>query len=167
MKLFVLRHGLPDYGDAGRTGPDADPDPPLSDKGREHVTNLAQWMLDTETAPNLIWTSPKLRCAETAEIVRDAFGLPAVDIKGSMDSDRSIRKMVLKACGDKSVTRLLIVSHHESIEHGMRVLNLEPWIHLDMLAMAEFRWLKVDRKDGTWEEHLRMLPSDLGGVDVY
>lgn len=165
MKLYVLRHALPEDGDGEDY--EANPDPPLSDDGREHATALAQWMLETEVVPNFIWSSPKLRCQETAEIVRDVLGLPQVETKGSMGSDMSIRKMVLKACGDKAVTRLLIVSHHESIEHGLRVLNLEPWIHLDVFAMSELRQYRVDRKDGTWEEHMRMLPSDLGGQDHY
>lgn len=167
MKIWILRHGKPEDGDDGEPDYREEPDPPLSDKGKEHVGALAQWMLDTESIPNLIWSSPKLRCLETAEVVRDALGLPAVDPKPSMDSDRSIRKMMLKACGDKAVTRLLIVSHHESIEHGLRVLNRDPWVHLDMFAMAELRQYEVDRGDGTWEEHLRLLPSDLGGQDIY
>lgn len=167
MKLYVVRHALPEYGDWDGTPATKPIDPPLSKDGRDHVANLAQWMLDTETVPNLIWASPRLRCQETAEIIRDATGLPSVDTKGSMSSDMSIRKMVLKACADKSVTRLLIVSHHESIAHGLRVLNLTPDPHLDMFAMSELRWYRVDRKSGEWDEHLRMMPSDLGGQDNY
>ncbi len=169
MKLFLLRHSVPDYGDwdgAPATKPD---DPPLSSKGEQYVEDLARWMLDTETIPNLIWVSPKLRTQQTAEIVRATLGLPeeVVAIKGSIDSNMSVRKLVLKAAGDKSVTRLLIVSHHESIAHGLRVLNLDPAPHLDMFAMGELRQYRVDRKAGTWEEHLRMPPSDLGNSDNY
>ena len=165
MKLFVVRHSVPEGGDDYAE----DPDPPLSKEGREIAAALGKWMLEAEVLPNFIWVSPKLRTQETAEIIRDAIGLPDefVEIKGSMDSDMSIRKMVLKAARDKGVTRLMIVSHHESIEHGLRVLNLEPWIHLDMFAQGELRQLEVDREDGTWKEHLRMMPSDLGMKDHY
>ena len=166
MKLYVVRHSLPDYGDDPENPPE---DPALAPDGREYVTALAQWMLDTEEIPNSFLVSPKLRCQETAEILRDALGLPeaAVQTKASMDSDMSIRKMVLKVCGDKALTRVAIVAHHESIEHGLRVLNLEPWAHLDMFAMGELRVIKVARKDGTWKTHSRVLPSDLGGRDHY
>jgi phosphohistidine phosphatase len=165
MKVFVVRHSVPEDGDDY----EENPDPPLSKEGREIAEALGKWMLEAEVLPNFIWVSPKLRTQETAEIIRDAIGLPeeAVEVKGSMDSDMSIRKMVLKAAGDKSVTRLMIVSHHESIEHGLRVLNRDPWVHLDQFAMGELRQIDVDREDGSWEEHLRMMPSDLGGKDHY
>lgn len=165
MKIFVVRHSVPeDGGDY-----EEDPDPPLSKQGREIAKALGKWMVEAEVLPNFIWVSPKLRTQETAEIIRDAIGLPeeAVEVKGSMDADMSIRKMVLKAAGDKSVTRLMIVSHHESIEHGLRVLNRDPWVHLDVMAMGELRQLEVAREDGSWDEHLRLLPSDLGGKDHY
>jgi phosphohistidine phosphatase SixA len=166
VRFYVIRHSQPDYGDDPENPPE---DPGLTPDGREWVSNLAQWMLETEEIPNSFLVSPKLRCQETAEILRDALGLPAsaVQTKASMDSDMSIRKMVLKACADKSMTRVAIVSHHESIEHGLRVLNLESQARPDMLAMAELRILKVDRKDGTWKDHNRVFPSDLGGRDHY
>lgn len=124
-------------------------------------------MLDKDEVPNSILASPKLRTQETAEILRDTFGLPAVETKGSMGPEMSVRKMILKMAADKSRTRVAIVSHHESIEHGMRVLNREPWVHLDIFAQGELRILKVDRSDGTWKEHRRVMPSDLGYKDAY
>ena len=173
MKIYVVRHSIPDYGDwDGYDSATKPSDPELCDKGVEIAQALADWMVDTELVPNFIWASPKNRTLQTAQILSDTFtdagwSLPPVDLKGSLDSDMSIRKMVMKATGDKSYSRVMIVSHHESIEHGMRVLNLEPWIHLDMLAMGELRMLKVDRKDMTWKEHLRMMPSDFGLNDMY
>ena len=168
MKLFLLRHSVPDYGDWDGVDITQKPDdPPLSDEGVEYVENLAKWMLDTETIPNVIWASPRLRTQQTAEIVRDALGLPSVDTRGSMGSDMSIRKMVLKACGDKSLTRVMLVSHHESIAQGLVALNQAAESHADKFAMAELRMYRVARKDGTWEEHLRLPPSDLGGWDRY
>lgn len=166
MRFYVIRHSEPDYGDDPNAPAD---DPGLTEDGRAYAQALAAWMMDKDEVPNSILVSPKLRCQETAEILRDAFGMPEsmVETKASMDSDMSIRKMVLKSCADKSKTRVAIVSHHESIEHGLRVLNLEPWIHLDMLCACELRILKVSRKDGTWKEHRRVMPSDLGGKDYY
>ena len=164
MKLYVIRHSLPDYGDDPENVPG---DPPLSEDGREFVENLAQWMLDNDETPNFIFTSPKLRTQETAEIIREAIGLSSVKVDPSIDSHMSIKKLVEKVAGDEAMTRVAIVSHHESIEHGLRVLNLEPWIHLDMLAMSEMRILDVKRKKFTWKEEARVVPSDLGGEDIY
>lgn len=161
MRVYVVRHSVPDD-----TDPD-NQDPPLTDEGEEIAKALAQWMLDKGELPNSIYASPKLRTQRTAEILRDAFGLPDVTLKGSINSNQSIRKLVNKLATDKSVTRPLIVSHHETIEHGMRVLNLDPWVHLDSFAMGELRILKVDRDDGSWKEHRRVMPSDLGQWDHY
>ena len=168
MRIYLVRHSLPDYEGSPDSNPTNPPlDPPLADDGREYAENLAAWMLDKDEVPNIIFASPKLRTQETAEILRDAFGLPDVIVKGSIDSKMSIKKLVEKVAGDKAMTRVMIVSHHETIEHGLRVLNRDPWAHLDMFAMAELRILKVDRKDFTWEEHNRIVPSDLGGKDNY
>jgi phosphohistidine phosphatase SixA len=168
VKLYTVRHALPDYGDwdgSIATKPD---DPPLSDEGVEAVKALAQWILDSGDIPNAIWASPKLRTQETAEIIRDTLGLPSVVLRGSMGSEMSIRKMVLKACADKDVTKLMLVSHHESVAHGLVNLNGgDPTPHSDILAMAEMRIYKVKRKTGTWDEVLRVPPSDLKGWDRY
>jgi phosphohistidine phosphatase len=164
VRIYLVRHSMTDSDDYSE-----DPDPPLSDKGREIVTALAQWMMDKDEVPNSILVSPKLRTQETAEILRDTFGLPdgSVETKGSMGPDRSIRKMVEKVAQDKSRTRVMIVSHHESIAHGLRVLNLEPWAHFDQFAKGELRIVKIKRKSGEWQEHRRVLPSDLGLTDEY
>ena len=72
MKIFVVRHSVPeDGGDY-----EEDPDPPLSKPGREIAEALGKWMVEAEVLPNFIWVSPKLRTQETAEIIRDAIGLP-------------------------------------------------------------------------------------------
>lgn len=164
MRVYLIRHSLPDYGDDPENPPE---DPPLSDDGREWAQNLAQWMLDKDECPNILFASPKLRTQETAEILKEAFGLPEVTVKVSIDSEMSIKKLVEKVAADKSMTRVGIVTHHETIEHGLRVLNRDPWVHLDMFAMCELRIIKVDRKDLTWDEHRRIVPSDLGGRDAY
>lgn len=165
VRIYLVRHSVPsdEVDDDGQPLPD----PPLTDEGREIVANLAQWMLDKGEVPNSILASPMLRTQETAEILRDAFGLPDITTKQSLGPNQSIRKMVVKVAQDKSMTRTMLVSHHETNAHGQRVLNLEPWAHFDMFAQGEMRVLKVDRKSGEWKEHNRVLPSDLAGRDHY
>jgi phosphohistidine phosphatase SixA len=163
MRLYVVRHSVPaDSGDY-----EEDPDPPLTDDGRAYAEALAQWMLDKDECPNIIFSSAKARTLETAQILCDALGLDQVILKASIGPQMSIKKLVEKVAADKALTRVAIVSHHESIEHGLRVLNLEPWIHLDTFAQCELRILKVDRKKLTWGEHRRVMPSDLGNRDYY
>lgn len=170
MRFYLVRHGEPAEGDY-----DDDPDPPLSDVGEQAIAALAQWCVDKGEVPNVIWSSPKLRTQQTAEILRECFGLPSVKLKGSMGPESSIRKMMLKAAQDRSLTRVMLVSHHESLEHGLRVLNNEPRVHLDIFAQGEMRIMKVSRKDASWKSggddddpfHRRVLPSDLGFADRY
>jgi broad specificity phosphatase PhoE len=164
VRLYLVRHSLPDYGDDPENPPD---DPPLTDDGRQYVQALADWMLDKDEVPNLIFSSDKLRTMETAEILRSTFGLPDVTPKASIGPQMSVKKLIERISADKSMTRVMIVSHHETIEHGLRFLDRDPLVHLDMMAMAEMRILKVDRKDSTWKEHRRIVPSDLGGRDNY
>lgn len=160
MRIYLVRHSIPE-------DDDDDPDPGLTKGGVKLVERLAEWMVAKDEVPNAIYASPKMRTQETAEILKDALGLPEVKTDPSIGPSMSIRGLVTQVAQDKAMTRVMIVSHHETMEHGLRVLNLEPWIHFDIFAMGELRIMKVDRKDGQWNEHRRVMPSDLGGDDNY
>jgi hypothetical protein len=114
-----------------------------------------------------------------AQDIHHAFGVTAVQgqlgaqlaakgrpVRFCLQQPR-VKKLVEQVAQDKSMTRVGIVSHHESIEHGLRVMNLEPWIHFDMFAQCELRIIRVKRKNLVWDEHRRVMPSDLGGRDKY
>jgi phosphohistidine phosphatase SixA len=161
VRVYLVRHSVPEEVDTD----EQDPDPSLTDEGRDYAASLAQWMLDKDEVPNVIFASPKSRTQETAEILRDAFGLPEVVTKGSIGPNMSIKKLVEKVAGDKAMTRVMIVSHHETIASGLRVLNRPD--HADPMAQCELRVMKVKRKDVCCEEHNRILPSELGGWDRY
>jgi len=167
VKVFVVRHSIPDDGDGDPWEPEND-DPGLTDKGKELVESLAKWMQDADEIPAIIYASPTQRTQETAEILRDKLEImPRVVTDIGIGPHMSIRGLVRQVAEDKSIVRPLIVSHHESIEHGLRELNRDPWVHLDMFAQGEMRIYKVDREDARWDEHNRVLPSDLGGEDHY
>jgi phosphohistidine phosphatase SixA len=161
VRVYLVRHSVPEPPDPD----DPAPDPGLNDEGREYVQNLAQWMLDKDEVPNVIFASPKARTQETAEILRDAFGLAEVVTKGSIGPQMSITKLLTKVANDRAMTRVMIVSHHETIGQGLRVLDVPN--HPDPLAQSELRVMKVKRKDVSWQEHCRVLPSELGGWDHY
>jgi phosphohistidine phosphatase SixA len=72
MLLHLLRHahaGDPEAWD----GPDAAR--PLSDKGRAQAERLGAFLAGIEFRPDAIITSPKVRAAETAEIVAARMGV--------------------------------------------------------------------------------------------
>jgi phosphohistidine phosphatase SixA len=167
MRVYVVRHATPEDNDY-----ELEPDPELDKEGRKQAKALAAWMVDKEEIPTVLLTSPAARTQQTAKIIAEeiaagGFAAPEIVTDVSLGPEMSIKAAVERAAADKSMVRVGIVSHHESIEHGMRVLNLEPWIHFDMMAQCELRILKVDRKDFTWKEHRRIAPSDIGGNDRY
>lgn len=163
MRFFIVRHGEPE--DGGDYEVDDDPD--LTKEGRKTVEALGEWMLSKDEVPSIIYASPLSRTQETADILKDCFGSAAVKTDVSIGPHASLRGLILKCAADKSMTRVMIVSHHESIANGLRELNGDPFRHLDQMAEGELRIIKVDRDDGTWEEHRRMLPSDLNYTDHY
>jgi phosphohistidine phosphatase SixA len=75
IAVHLLRHAH--AGDAERwTGDDAAR--PLSDKGRRQAERLGRLLETYDDAPDVFITSPKVRAAQTADIVAAALGLPVV-----------------------------------------------------------------------------------------
>ena len=62
MKLFLVQHGE-------ARAKDADPDRPLSEKGREDIKKTAEFLKKTGQKPDLIWHSSKTRAIQSAEII--------------------------------------------------------------------------------------------------
>jgi phosphohistidine phosphatase SixA len=85
MLLHLLRHahaGDPEAWD----GPDAAR--PLSDKGQDQAERLGAYLADIAFKTDAIITSPKLRAAETAEIVAGHLGVAVTEddrLAGSLD----------------------------------------------------------------------------------
>jgi phosphohistidine phosphatase len=76
MLLHVIRHA--DAGDpAAWTGPDAAR--PLSDKGRNQSERLGAFLADHDVRADAAITSPKLRAAQTAEIVARHLGIAVTE----------------------------------------------------------------------------------------
>jgi phosphohistidine phosphatase len=75
IQLHLLRHA--DAGDPDAwTGPEEVR--PLSDKGRRQSERLGRFLRSIGFKPDAILTSPKVRAAQTAEIVAEAIGVPVV-----------------------------------------------------------------------------------------
>jgi phosphohistidine phosphatase len=72
MDLYIIRHAW-----AGQHGDPAWPDDsqrPLTEEGRERFARMVKKLVERGLAPNLIATSPMVRCAQTAEILAAALG---------------------------------------------------------------------------------------------
>ncbi|MEI8376125.1 MAG: histidine phosphatase family protein [Planctomycetota bacterium] len=72
MNLFIIRHAW-----AGQHGDPAYPDDslrPLTDEGRKRFARMVEVLVPRGLTPQLIVTSPMLRCVQTAEILAEALG---------------------------------------------------------------------------------------------
>jgi len=88
MLLHLLRHAH--AGDpAGWQGPDAAR--PLSDKGRAQAERLGSFLADIAFRTDAIITSPKLRAAQTAQIVAGYLGVAVTEderLAAALDLER-------------------------------------------------------------------------------
>lgn len=170
MKVFLLRHS--EAGDNHQAQGKPDPDHPLTPEGRELAEAMAAHMRkDLELEPTVIFSSPLTRARQTAQAVRDEFGLPEVQTEdglGPADHRGATLAVVLKKlAANEDMKRVVIVTHHDTVAQGLRALNFATPDEVDPIAKCELRVLDVDRKTGMWEEVRRCMPSDLGFTDYF
>ena len=106
-ELHFLRHA--DAGDPMAWHRD-DAERPLSDKGEKQADRLGRFLAGVGFSPDAVITSPKVRAAQTAEIVAGHLKVPvAVDdrLAGALDS--AALTAVLRDAGDPS--RPVVVGH--------------------------------------------------------
>jgi phosphohistidine phosphatase len=101
LKLYVMRHGpAEDEAESGR-----DADRALTHSGRDRVRSVAKALADADEVPLNIFTSPLVRCVQTAEIV--AVGTKLSDRGGGVEVRRELAPGGLAA---KLVTELVAQS---------------------------------------------------------
>ena len=107
MLLHFLRHA--DAGDpVAWTGPDTAR--PLSDKGRKQAKRLGDHLASIGFTADAFITSPKIRAAQTAEIVAESLGARlSIDdrLAGGLEID--VLDAVLADAGDPA--RVVVVGH--------------------------------------------------------
>ena len=127
---------------------------------------------ELELEPTLVFSGPLTRTRQTAQAIRDEFGLPKVIIEDGLAPSNAHRGATLavvlkKLAANDEMKRIVVVSHHDTIAVGLQALNYVGPDDVDPIAKAELRVLDVDRATGMWEEVLRCLPSDIGLEDLY
>lgn len=106
--LHLLRHahaGDPERWDA----PDAAR--PLSERGRRQAVRLGALLAAMDERPDVFVTSPKIRAAQTAELVAEAIGAPVVvDARLALGLDvRAVEEILLESAPDAA--RPCLVGH--------------------------------------------------------
>ena len=171
MKAYILRHS--DAGEHHYVKPGTPPpDPGLTIEGREIAEAMAKHMKDDlELEPTCVIASPTARTRQTGKIVAQKFGLGPVTLEsglGPVDHRGPTMSVVLKKiASDPNQKRVVIISHHDNIRDSLAALNFDEPNTVDPIAKGELRVLDVNRKDGTWKEDYRCMPSDLGFEDLY
>ena len=119
IELHFLRHA--DAGDPmAWTGADADR--PLSDKGRKQADRLGRFLAGVGFAPDAVITSPKVRAAQTAEIVAGHLGVAvAVDDRLAGALDPGTLDSVLGDAGDPA--RVVVVGHDPGFAQDLEVVR--------------------------------------------
>jgi len=117
-ELHLLRHAH--AGDPGAwDGPDERR--PLSDKGEKQADRLGRFLADVGFKPDAIITSPKVRAAQTAEIVaRHLKVTVAVDDRLGGEIGTEMLEALLRDAGDPD--RPVIVGHDPDFSELVAVL---------------------------------------------
>ena len=153
MLLHLLRHA--DAGDPEAwTGPDAER--PLSDKGRKQSKRLGEHLSTIGFKADVFITSPKLRAAQTAELVAESFKAKiATDDRLAGDVDANTVDAILADAGDPG--RAVIVGHDPDFSE---LLSTLAGARLDMKKGA-FATIEIERPLRAGRGSLRwLLPPD-------
>jgi phosphohistidine phosphatase len=175
VRFYIIRHAQREPSEDFAASEAGDPEAEITPEGKLTATAVGEWMADKEELPTVIYASPAVRTQQTAGLIADAiedagFVKPEVETDVGIGPNMSIRALIQKLIADRSNVRVAIVSHHESIMAGLNALSIDNdgvKREIDAYASGEVRVLKVKRKNGDWEEHTRVRPSDMGFGDYY
>lgn len=155
VELYLLRHAH--AGDPAEwDGPDEER--PLSVKGEKQTDRLARFLAGIGFQPDAIITSPKVRAAQTAEIVAHRLGMPVgLDDRLAGDLGTSTIEAILRDAGDP--IRPVLVGHDPDFSSLVGMLCGAGNVPMRKGALARIdirRPLQPGRGELRW-----LLPPDL------
>lgn len=161
MKVVLFRHGIAQ----DRADPDCPPDPEreLTPEGVDKTRLSAAGLRAIGVAPAMIWTSPYLRAARTAELAAAALGARVAPPTEALLPDADPRELV-DALRIADVDEILCVGHAPQLD---RFVAYVVGSNVDVCALkkAGAARLDVDGKEGVLEwiatpKMLRLLGRD-------
>lgn len=120
---IFLRHAHRDLFDRSQ-------DNGLSEKGHRQGREIQEWLKNHSPHPEHVFSSPKLRCLETARYVAELYGLkveilPELDEQHPNESDAGFRKRVDAFLNStKCPPRSVFCTHGDVLPELARVLGL-------------------------------------------
>lgn len=132
MQLILFRHGIAET----RGGDMPDAERALTDKGIKRTRAAAKGLATLYDPPEVIWTSPKRRARETADLLGEAFDQhpESWDLLG--DGDASDLQKALRKCDPSSV---ILVGHEPTFSELVELLcygDIHGWTDLKKAGCA-------------------------------
>lgn len=118
LELYLLRHAHAGDRDSW-SGPDEDR--PLTDKGRRQAKRLARFLRALHFQPEIIISSPKVRAAQTAEIVAAALKLD-VALNARLAGDFGLAALERLLTEVDGQTHIVLVGHDPDFSSLLAVL---------------------------------------------
>jgi len=112
MDVYVLRHGkagqhLPGGNDSSRA---------LTEKGKEEIEGIAEWLASREISFDLIATSPLVRARETGAIIAAGLGQEKIlETWQSLSIGSDPATICQKITEETSLSSLLLVGHEPTL----------------------------------------------------
>ena len=150
-KLILMRHGKSSWKDSTLS----DFDRPLKKRGQHDVPLMAKLLKSEDLVPDLILSSPAVRCRDTVELSNQVFGLPeekVVWVDGLYMADiDDYYEAINQFNHDEKV--ILICGHNPSMEALLQSLTG----NIDVLSSAGVAYIKLNIEQ--WNEIAGEDPS--------
>jgi phosphohistidine phosphatase len=113
MYLYVARHAA-----AAIAGPYADADRPLTPEGEAQAAWLGGVLARLDVPPEIVLSSPALRCRDTATLAARALRLHANAVRADdgLAGDRGVAGMLDAIAGPGADAAVLLVGHAPDVE---------------------------------------------------
>ncbi len=156
MDLYVIRHAW--AGTAGEPGWSSDSERPVTSAGRNRFRRVVELLTNRGFAPELVLTSPLVRCRQTAEIVAEAVArrpevIEREELMPGSDLDLLLAWTERKACYHGQIawvghapdvgliTAQLIGGRRAWIRFAKGAVAAVRFDHLPHAGEGELRWL--------------------------
>jgi phosphohistidine phosphatase len=123
MNLYIIRHAI--AAEPGTPAYEDDSQRPLTDKGKKKMEKIAQGLKNLKVEIDLMLTSPYLRAAQTAKIVKKAFGLGKEQVVETEHlAPTGYGDQLIQFINEQyaSTPNLALVGHEPSLGHLISVL---------------------------------------------
>ncbi len=108
MELLIFRHGIAEEDDGAK--PDAERR--LTPRGVERTRQAARGLAKVYDEPNAILTSPKVRAAQTAEILAEVFKVKPEPFEPLAEADAPAIRRALR---QRAEARVALVGHEPAL----------------------------------------------------